>query len=127
MKLTVVMRSGRREGDGERVEAAQRVVEAPLDRTGDLDCGDFSRQCGEQHLTLEARDQLADAHMNAGAESDMTAGAAGDVVVVGIFPTPRIAVRGSQKHQDLLALGDRGPADVDIPRRGPEECLYRAF
>src|SRR3981189_895024 len=65
--------------------------------------------------------------MNARAKSDMTAGSAGPVVVVGIVPSPRISVGRAEKHQHLLALADQMSSDLNLARRGPEECLHRAL
>src|SRR4051812_44909454 len=61
-------------------QAAQRVVVAALDLACDLDRRGLSRQRRQHDLAFEARDQLADAHVDSGAVADVTGGAAGDVV-----------------------------------------------
>src|SRR5215204_6719129 len=88
--------SGRRNRDGKAFEAAQRVVVAALHRAGDLDGSNLARDRRQHHLTFDARQQLADTHMDARAEPDMAGGAAGDVIAVGIVPAPRIAVGGPE-------------------------------
>src|SRR5229473_2659573 len=96
--------SGWSDGDGKAVEPAQRVVVAALWRARDLDGGHLARQRRQKRLAFEARDKLADAHMDARAKPDMAAGPAGHVIVVGIVPPPRIAVGGAEEHQHLFAL-----------------------
>src|SRR5664279_6071488 len=119
--------SRRRKGDGKVFEPAQRVVVAALDRSCDFDGRDFSRQCRQHDLAFEARDQLAAAHMDPGAVTDMTAGPPGHVVTVGIIPTPGVAVGRAEEHQDLFALANTKPRDIDVACRCSEESLYRAL
>jgi hypothetical protein len=54
-------------------------------------------------------------------------GATGNVVAVGIVPATRIAVGGAEEHQHLLAFTDAMACEFDLPRRGAEEGLHRAF
>src|SRR6266487_2346768 len=110
--------SGRRNRNGETFEAAQRVVVAALHRTDDLDVCNLAR---------DRRQQLADAHMDARTETDMARRAAGDVVAVRVLPAPRIAVGGAEEHQHFLAFTDAMACEFDLPRRGAEEGLHRAF
>src|SRR5450631_970815 len=106
--LTVGMRgpSGRCDGDWKAFEPTQRIVVAALHRAGDFDRRYLSRQRRQERLAFEPRDELADAHVDAGTEADMAAGSAGNVVAVGIVPSSRIAVGGAEKHQHLFALAD---------------------
>ena len=127
MMVVWILGSGRFDGDRETLEAAQRIVVAPLDRPGDFDGGDFSCQRRQQHFAFEAGDQLADTHMDAGSKPDVAAGAARNVIRVGIVPPPRIAVGGGEQHENFLALADRRAADLDILRGGSEKGLHRAF
>src|SRR5437667_9704866 len=60
-------------------------------------------------------------------ETGMPEDAAGDVVVVRASPVTRVAIGGAEEPQDLLALIDRGAADVDRARRRAEEGLHRAL
>src|SRR6266550_5419253 len=69
---------------GKAVLPAQRVVVTALRLAGDFDGSDLSGQNRQHHFALKARDELADAHMDAGPKADMTAGAAGDIVAVRI-------------------------------------------
>src|SRR5438094_388065 len=71
MMLGISGPSGRRNRNGETFEAAQRVVVAALHRAGDLDCRDLACDRPQHHLAFDAREQLADAHMNTRAETDM--------------------------------------------------------
>src|SRR6266566_5686535 len=71
--------SGWGDGDGKVFEPAQRVVVTALHWAGDVDFSDLARQRGQHHFALQARDELADTHVDAGAEADMAAGTAGDV------------------------------------------------
>src|SRR3982750_962005 len=98
--------SGWSDRDGKLVEPAQRVVVAARHRTGDFDGRDLAGQRRQQGLAFETRHKLADAHMNARAKADMTAGPAGHVVVVGMIPSPWIAVGGAEEHQHLFTLAD---------------------
>src|SRR4051812_6751093 len=99
MKVIVVMAgcSGGCQGERQVFEPAQRIVVAPLDRAADLETSDLARQRRQQHFALEPGDELADAHVDAAAESDMAAGAAGDVVAVGTVPAPRVAIGGGEQ------------------------------
>src|SRR5206468_6648830 len=90
MMLGISGPSGRRNRDGETFEAAQRVVVAALHRAGDLDARNLACDRRQHHLAFDARQQLADAHMNTRTEPDMARRAAGDVVAVRVFPAPRI-------------------------------------
>src|SRR6185437_1757616 len=108
-------------------QPAQRVIVAALHRSGDFDGPDLARQRRQHGLALEAGDQLADAHVNAGAVADVAAGPPRDVVAVWVFPAARIAVGRAEEHQNLLALADAMAADLDLPRRGAEERLHRAL
>src|SRR5438128_1871037 len=119
--------SGWLDRDGQAFETAQRVVVAALHFSSDLDRSDLARQRRQHDFALEARDQLANAHMDAGAEADMARRAAGDVVAVRVFPAARIAVGGAEKHQDFLALADGVAAKLDLARGGAEEGLHRAL
>src|SRR5258705_3108269 len=127
MMLGISGPSGRRNRNGETFEAAQRVVVAALHRTGDLDACNLACDRRQHHLAFDAREQLADAHMDARTEPDMAGRAAGDVVAVGIVPAPRIAVGGAEEHQHLLAFANAMARKFDLPRRGAEESLHRAF
>src|SRR6185436_6936450 len=127
MMLGICGPSGRRNLDGETFEAAQRVVVAALHRAGDLDGSNLARDRRQHHLAFDARQQLADAHVDARAESDMAGGAAGDVVAIRVFPAPRITVGRAEEHQHLLAFADAMACEFDLPRRGAEEGLHRAF
>ena len=42
----------------------------------------------------------------------MAAGAAGDVIGIRIVPAPRVAVGGTEEHQDLLAFADPDTAEL---------------
>src|ERR1041384_1665050 len=64
MMLGISGPSGRRNRDGEAFEAAQRVVVAALPRAGDPDAGDLAPDCRQHHLAFDAREQLADAHVD---------------------------------------------------------------
>src|SRR5258708_10700195 len=127
LAIILGIRSGRLESDGKVVEAAQRIVVAPLNRTGDLDSGDLSRQGREQHFAFEAGDELADTHVDTGPEADVAAGPTRNVIRVGIVPPSRIAVGCCEKHENFLTLADPVSADVDIPCPGAEKGLHRAF
>src|SRR6185436_4638455 len=72
MKMMLGIRglSGRRNRNGKAFEAAQRVVVAALHRAGDRDGRDLARDRRQHHLAFDARQQLADAHMDARAEPD---------------------------------------------------------
>src|SRR5215468_9440055 len=119
--------SGRFDRDGQVFETAQRVVVAALHLASDFDRLHLARQRRHHHLTFEAGDELPDAHVNSGAIADMTGGAAGDVIAVGVLPAARIAVGGTEEHQNLLALADGVAADLDLARGSAEEGLHRAF
>src|SRR5438477_8739434 len=110
--------------DRQALQPAQRVVVEALHRSGDLDRCDLARQRRHHHLAFEARDQLPDAHMNAGAVADMPRGATRDVVAVRILPTAGVAVGGAEEHQHLLAFADGVSADLDLARGGAEESLH---
>src|SRR5262245_1741498 len=112
--------SGRFDRDGQTFETAQRVVVAALHRASDFDRLHLARQRRHHNLTFEAGDELAYAHVNARAIADMTGGAAGDVVTVGVLPAARIAVGSAEEHQYLPALADRVAADPDPARGGAE-------
>src|SRR6478735_6296794 len=56
--------SSRRDRHRQAVEPAQRVVEAALRLSGDLDAGNTARQGREHRLTFEPRHELADAHVD---------------------------------------------------------------
>src|SRR5262245_6084108 len=119
--------SGRFDRDGQTFETAQRIVVAALHLAGDFDRLHLARQRRHHHLTFKAGDELPDAHVNAGAIADMTGGAAGDVIAVGVLPAARIAVGGAEEHQHLLALADAVAAKLDLARGGTEEGLHRAL
>src|SRR5207302_4115561 len=92
------------------------------------DDGDPLNPRGErrhEHLGLEARQHLADAQMNAGAEGNVTGGPAVDVEALRFVPAARIAVSGGQEQQYLRVLRDFDPADVDRAGGGAEERLDR--
>src|SRR5436190_18400984 len=125
--LGMMIGSGSFESDGKAFEAAQRVVEAALQRARDLDGADPLRQRRQDRLAFQPGDELADAHVNAGTVADMAAGPARHIIIVWIVPSPRIAIGGGEEHQNLLALADPCPADLDLPGGGPEKCLHRAF
>src|SRR6202008_5062405 len=91
------------DGDGQAVEPPQRVVVAALHWTADLDAHALARERREHDLALEPRHQLADAHVNAGAEADMARCLATDIVAIRLLPAPRIAGGGAQEHKHLLA------------------------
>jgi len=74
---------------------------------------------------VEPRQELADAHVDAVAEADVAAGAAGDVVLVRPFPPARIAVRRAQEHEHLLALAHLDAAHLHRASGGAEEGLHR--
>jgi len=63
--------SGWCEGDGEAFEPAQRVVVTPASPGRYFDSPDLSRQRRQHHFAFEARDELADAHMDARTKPDM--------------------------------------------------------
>jgi hypothetical protein len=56
-----------------------------------------NERCHE-HLGLEARQHLADAQVNTGAEGNVTGGPAVDVEALGFVPAARIAVSGGQEQ-----------------------------
>src|SRR5688500_14171011 len=105
------MASGRRDGDRQTFQPAQRIVVATLHRSGDLDAADLARQRRQHGFAFEAGDELADAHVDAGAIADMTTGPPRDVVAVGLVPAARVTVGRAEEHQDLLALPDAMAAD----------------
>jgi hypothetical protein len=109
------------------LQSAQRIVERPLDFAVDADRSDLAGEGGEHRLALDASEQLADAHMDAGAVADMAGRAPFDHVGVGPLPFARIAIGGAEQHQHLFAFAQLNPADIDRPRRRAKEGLYRRF
>src|SRR4051812_15091290 len=117
--------SGRHDLDRQRRDCVQRVVEPPDRRPGEAD-GLYAFAQGVQHqFSLQPRDHLAEALVDAEAEADMAARHALDAKIVGIVPLARIAIGGGEKEQDLGALGDGGSGDVDVAGGGAEEGLDR--
>src|SRR5258708_15091559 len=110
----ICTRSGSRDGNGKAIETAQRVVVAAFHRTGDFDGRYLTRQCREQDLTFQPGDQLSHTHMHAGAEADMTASLARDVVSLRIDPSPVIASSCPLEHHEFLALSDTEDTATDI-------------
>jgi hypothetical protein len=105
--------------------AAQRVVEERRWLAVRRERRKSARESGEQRLAFRPRQQLSDAHVDAGAEADMPRRCAVDVVTVGFAPLTRIAVRGAEQHQHLLALGDCRASELDVSRRRAKERLHR--
>ena len=72
-----------------------------------------------EHLTqdgvdLQAGEMLAEAHVRSTAEGDVLIGRAGEVEVVGVGETGRIAVGGAEVHHHLVASGDGRVADAGV-------------
>lgn len=53
----------------------------------------------------------------------MTGGVSAEVEDVGVVPAARVAVGGSEDHQDLPSLRDGDIADLDVSRGCAEEVL----
>src|SRR5215471_3114696 len=75
----------------------QAVAELALRFADDLDALDARGERRHEHLCLEARQHLAHAQMNAGAEGNVTGGPAVDVETLGVVPATRITVSGGQE------------------------------
>jgi hypothetical protein len=78
-------------------ETAKRDVEAPRRLSDELDPADLLRQSLQHYLTLKPRQQLSNAGMNPGPESDVPERSPHDVVCIGQFPVAGIPVGRSQK------------------------------
>src|SRR5881227_257007 len=107
-----------------RNEAATRVVQPPLWLAGQLERGDAFGQRAKHRLAFEPCHRLADAAMDAGAESHVSGGAALDVEDLRLVPAAWIAVGGGKKQQHLFAVAKLYAADLDRLGSGPEEGLH---
>src|SRR5438270_2649017 len=117
--------SGHSHAQRQAVEPAKRVVEAPPWLAGQLERGDAFGQRAKHRFAFEPRHRLADAAMDAGAESHVSGGAALDVEEVRLVPAAWIAVGGGKKQQYLFAVAKLDATDLDRLGRGPEEGLHR--
>jgi hypothetical protein len=79
-------------------ELPQAITELALRLADDVDALNTRGECCHEHLGFEARQHLADAQMNTGAEGNVTGGPAVDVEALGFVPPARIAVSGSQEQ-----------------------------
>src|ERR1700722_7817562 len=57
----------------------------------------------------------------------MTGGSSRDVKAIGVFPTPRVPIRGTDRHVHFLLRGDTYPSDFRGDSGRSEECLERRF
>jgi hypothetical protein len=86
---------------------------------------DAAGQGGQQGLGLQAGHVLADALVDAHAETDVPGGVAGEVEAVGVVPSVRVAVGRAEEHEDLRVGGDERAGDGDVGGGGTEEGLHR--
>src|SRR5690348_12129190 len=79
-------------------ELPQAVTDLALRLAGDVDALNPRDERCHEHLGFEARQHLADAQMNTGAEGNVAGGPAVDVEALGFVPAARIAVGGGQEQ-----------------------------
>src|SRR5690606_6254738 len=92
MKKFPVERSGGLQSQGQMLETAQHVVDAAHGLPFEAD---FAHALGDRRqdaLAFQARDHLADAHVNTVAQGDVPQAGTRNVVVVGAVPEIGIAV-----------------------------------
>src|SRR5713101_5005573 len=111
--------------DRQARESSERVVEPALRLTAEFDGLHLAREEGQHDLGFQARHRHADTAVDSDAEGEVAGRAARDVEAVRVLPTPSVSVRGGQEEQDLLALAEPRPPDLDGARRGTEERLDR--
>src|SRR5262249_43891423 len=118
------LESGYNDTKGQGIEPAQRMIEPPLWFAGQFKGDDALGERAEQGFALEPRDRLANAAVNARAESHVPGRAAPHVELVRSLPATRVAIGCGQEQQHLLALAQLHSGDFDSFGRRAEESLH---
>src|SRR6202040_2018567 len=76
----------------------------------------LSVEAAGRGLRLQRGEQSAKAAVHAEAEREVPIGVPADVELVRTVERLRVAIRGAEAQQELVARADLLPADLDVPR-----------
>src|SRR5262245_60714440 len=103
----------------------EAVVRLSLDGPGELEIREPPQRLLEPDLELQPSQLVAEAEVAPDPERQVLGALARDVERVWIRILGRIAVGGGVPEDDLLVLGDRHAADLEITGRRPRLMHYR--